>query len=416
MATSGRGAASGTISTSVVLITEFARPAAAFDQTGKISIVEQRDAWRITDRLNAEHGKGDPFAAAVRATRMSMIITDPRLPDNPITFANDAFLQMTGYSREEVMGTNCRFLQGVDTDPDEVARIRAAVGNREDISVDILNYRKDGTSFWNALYISPVINEDGELLFYFASQIDVTDRKMNEFQVNADKDRFERAVAERTRELERSNRELAEALDVRTTLLHEVDHRVKNNMQIIASLIGMQLRTIPDEGIKASLRTTLSRVEAMSTVHRRFYQSGEVSRFDISEFIRDLVSDLVTATGRQDIEAELDLEPIDVPAEKAASLALMVNEVLTNAIKHGFTRDRPGMIRVMVKRDVDACRITIADDGCGMVAAIPGQPTYGRKLVERLGRQLQARTVWADAAPGTRVDITMPVEQRMRGT
>ncbi|KQT19749.1 histidine kinase [Methylobacterium sp. Leaf399] len=378
--------------------------------------MEQRDAWRITDRLNAEHGKGDPFAAAVRATRMAMIITDPRLPDNPITFANDAFLQMTGYSREEVMGRNCRFLQGPDTDRAEVARIREAIERREDVSVDILNYRQDGSTFWNALYISPVINEDGELQFYFASQLDVTDRKMNEFQVSADKDRFERAVAERTRELELSNRDLAAALELRTTLLHEVDHRVKNNMQIIASLISMQLRTIPDEGIRASLTTTLSRVEAMSTVHRRFYQSGDVSRFDVSEFVRDLVSDLVIATGRQDIRTDLDLEAIDVPADKAAPLALMVNEVLTNAIKHGFPQERGGTIRTVVRRDGTTCRITIVDDGHGMSEDGKTRPSYGRKLVERLGRQLQARTTWADANPGTRVEIAMPIEQRRRGS
>ena len=377
--------------------------------------MEQRDAWRITDRLNTEHGKGDPFAAAVRATRMSMIITDPRLPDNPITFANDAFLDMTGYSRDEVMGRNCRFLQGPDTELAEVARIRTAVEARLDISVDILNYRKDGSSFWNALYMSPVINEEGELLFFFASQLDVTDRKMNEFQISADKDRFERAVAERTKDLERSNQELAAALELRTTLLHEVDHRVKNNMQIIASLIGMQLRTIPDEAIRASLMTTLSRVEAMSTVHRRFYQSGDVSRFDISEFVRDLVSDLVVATGRRDIKADLDLESIDIPAEKAAPLALMVNEVVTNAIKHGFAEERGGTIRAMIRRDGTTCRITVVDDGRGMPADGTRLPSYGRKLVERLGRQLQAKAVWADASPGTRVDITLPIEQRMRG-
>lgn len=134
------------------------------------------DDWHLTDRLNAEQGKGDPFAAAVRATRMAMIITNPRLPDNPIVFVNDAFLRLTGYERDEIMGANCRFLQGPNTDRDSVRQVREAIEEQHDITIELLNYRKDGTPFWNALYLSPVVNETGDLLFYFASQMDVTDR------------------------------------------------------------------------------------------------------------------------------------------------------------------------------------------------------------------------------------------------
>ena len=118
--------------------------------------VDERDDWHLTEALHHEHGRGDPFAAAVRATRMPMIITNPSLPDNPIVFANDAFQRLTGYDRDELMGRNCRFLQGSQTDQDTIRRLREAVENGTDISVDILNYRKDGTSFWNALYLSPV--------------------------------------------------------------------------------------------------------------------------------------------------------------------------------------------------------------------------------------------------------------------
>jgi PAS domain S-box-containing protein len=155
---------------------------------------ESPDAWHMTDDLHAEQGKGDPFAAAIRATRMSMIITDPRKPDNPIVFANDSFLRLTGYAREEVIGRNCRFLQGPDTDADAVAEVRDAVAGCRDISIDLLNYRKDGSTFWNALYLSPVSNAKGELLFFFASQLDVSDRKRSEQRTAADKQRFEEAV------------------------------------------------------------------------------------------------------------------------------------------------------------------------------------------------------------------------------
>jgi PAS domain S-box-containing protein len=121
--------------------------------------------------------RDDIFFAAMQTTRMPMLVTDPYQPDNPIVFANNAFLTMTGYTPQELMGRNCRFLQGPLTDRLSVASIREAIEDRRDISVEILNYRKDGSTFWNALFISPVFNERQELVYFFASQLDVSRRK-----------------------------------------------------------------------------------------------------------------------------------------------------------------------------------------------------------------------------------------------
>ncbi|WP_342068313.1 PAS domain-containing protein [Devosia lucknowensis] len=129
---------------------------------------------RIDSELHRISASNDPFASAVRATRMPMLITDPSKPDNPIVFMNDAFTKLTGYTRAEVMGQNCRFLQGPGTNREDVTRIRNAIARRESIEIDLLNYRKDGTSFWNRLLISPVFNEAGELSYFFASQFDVS--------------------------------------------------------------------------------------------------------------------------------------------------------------------------------------------------------------------------------------------------
>lgn len=363
------------------------------------------DDWHLTDDLHAEQGKGDPFAAAIRATRMSMLITDPRQPDNPIVFANGAFFRLTGYRREEVIGRNCRFLQGPDTDPLAIDIIRRAVDDVVDVSVDILNYRKDGSSFWNALFISPVSNEKGELQFFFASQLDVTDRKRIEHEVVAEKENFEQAVKERTAELEA-------ALETQRTLLHEIDHRVKNNLQMISSLILMHSRSIPDEGVRQSLRAMLSRIEALSTVHRRLYQSDEVTCFDVADFVRDLTGDLVAASGRN-LKADLDLNQVVVPAEKAAPLALMVNELVTNAIKHAY-KDRdaadPGTLGVNLRQSDGHFRIEVADDGVGMPVR-DGTGSFGLRLVNSLARQLGADIEWKDAGPGTRVVIRLPVGQ-----
>jgi PAS domain S-box-containing protein len=363
---------------------------------------EPVDAWRMTDSLHAEHGKGDPFAAAIRATRMPMLITDPRQFDNPIVFANDAFLRLTGYERGEVFGRNCRFLQGPDTDPQAIAQIRDAIATRSDIAVDILNYKRDGTPFWNALFVSPVSNEDGDLQFFFASQLDVTDRKQSEHALVADKDRFERAVRERTAELET-------ALEAQKMLVHEVDHRVKNNLQMISSLIVMQSRSIPDEGIRQSLASMLERIEAVSTVHRRLYQSDDVRSFDLSDFARDLVTDLIASSGRPDIRAEFAIEKIVIPAQWATPVALLVNELVTNAIKHAFDARANGaahVITVAIEDCADRYTIEIADNGKGMTAL--GGAGFGTRLARSLARQLDASIEWRDGSPGTRVIVSIP--------
>ncbi|PYE27004.1 PAS domain S-box-containing protein [Rhizobium sp. PP-CC-3A-592] len=155
----------------------------------------------------------DPFAAAVRSTRMPMIITDPSKPDNPIVFANDAFLRFTGYERDEVINTNCRFLQGPDTDRGDIQKVREAIANRHPIEIDVVNYKKNGEPFWNRLLISPVFNEMGELTYFFASQLDVTVERDLLVRLERDRDLLEGEVQKRTAELKRNETQLRFAME-----------------------------------------------------------------------------------------------------------------------------------------------------------------------------------------------------------
>lgn len=124
--------------------------------------------------------RGTVFFAALQMTRMPMILTDPRQADNPIVFSNRAFLDLTGYQESEIIGRNCRFLQGAETDRMAVREMRDAVERREAVSLEVLNYRRDGTPFWNAVFVAPVYDDDGTLIYFFASQLDVTRRRASE--------------------------------------------------------------------------------------------------------------------------------------------------------------------------------------------------------------------------------------------
>ncbi|WP_207455969.1 histidine kinase famiy protein [Azospirillum sp. SYSU D00513] len=159
------------------------RPAAgehegmSFSPQGELGLRHWQESYITRPGLD---DRGNVFFAAVEMTRMPMTVTDPNQPDNPIVFANRAFLDLTLFDEKEVLGRNCRFLQGAETDPDTVAEVRAAVRQERAIAVEILNYKKDGTPFWNALFIGPIFDQDGRILYFFASQMDVTRRRVSE--------------------------------------------------------------------------------------------------------------------------------------------------------------------------------------------------------------------------------------------
>jgi len=118
-------------------------------------------------------GHGDVTKAALltkEEREQSVVITNPALPDNPIIFVSDEFEAQTGYSPDEILGRNCRFLQGPETDPQAVEAIREAVKSESPITVDMLNYKKDGTKFWNRLRIRPLYGDDGKVMFYAGAQ------------------------------------------------------------------------------------------------------------------------------------------------------------------------------------------------------------------------------------------------------
>ncbi|WP_308458064.1 PAS domain-containing protein [Sphingomonas sp. NBWT7] len=172
-----------------------------------------KEEARIIRELTRAGNGPDPFSSAVRATRMPMIITDPRKPDNPIVFANAAFAKLTGYYRGDILGRNCRFLQGPDTDQADVAQVRAAIAARTPIELELLNYKKDGTRFWNRLLVSPVFADDGELTYFFASQFDVTLERERLARLQSDRDELEAQIAKRNVALEASEQRLRFALE-----------------------------------------------------------------------------------------------------------------------------------------------------------------------------------------------------------
>jgi PAS domain S-box-containing protein len=233
----------------------------------------------------------DPFAAAVRATRMPMLITDPSKPDNPIVFANDAFSRFTGYTRDEIIGTNCRFLQGEETNRDDIRKIRSAIDQRVPIEIDVVNYKKNGEKFWNRLLISPVFDDGGKLTYFFASQLDVTLERDRVARLERDRDLLEAEVQKRTAELKRNETQLRFAMEaghlgywtmnLTTMELNASDH-CKANFGYAPdedlTLEKLLDAVLPEDqaGVREAFRGAVERHEEYDVEHRCRWPDGQI--------------------------------------------------------------------------------------------------------------------------------------------
>jgi PAS domain S-box-containing protein len=133
-------------------------------------------------------GHGDIAKAdllTVEEREKSVVISDPSRPDNPMIYVSEEFETQTGYPPEEALGRNCRFLQGPETDPKAVQAIRDALATRTEITIDILNYRKDGTRFWNRLRIRPLFDDKGRLLYFAGAQNPIPAEEARPYAIEA---------------------------------------------------------------------------------------------------------------------------------------------------------------------------------------------------------------------------------------
>ena len=263
-----------------------------------------------------EH-REDIFFAAVETTRMPMVVTDPNAPDNPIIFANQAFLLMTGYPSAEILGRNCRFLQGPETDRAAIDAVRDAVAAREEVSTEILNYKKDGTTFWNALFIAPVFDKQGKLIYFFASQLDVSRRRDAEDALGQ-----------------------AQKMEALGQLTGGISHDFNNLLQVMLGhidILDRRLRADPVDPrvIATASRSIRSAVEKAATLTQQLLAFARKQRLEgrLTNLNRlsDNLADLAARTLGGDIRMEMDLAPdlhncrIDPTQFEVALLNILIN-------------------------------------------------------------------------------------------
>jgi PAS domain S-box-containing protein len=176
---------------------------------------------------NIDHADIRLFAAAVQASSNGVVITDNLQPDQPIIYCNEAFEKLTGYSREEIIGHNCRFLQSGDREQQSRTAIRSAIDKGEHCQIEIRNYKKSGEMIWNELMISPVINDENVVTHYIGIQNDITRRKVAESALAKEKEYLEERVVERTHDLQESEAYMASIIETIRESLVVIDEHMK---------------------------------------------------------------------------------------------------------------------------------------------------------------------------------------------
>lgn len=328
-----------------------------------------------------DSGKGEIFQQAIRHIRLPLCLSDPTRPDNPIVYANDAFCTMTGYDMEEVVGRNCRFLQGPGTTRESIDRIREILAGEELATVELVNYRKDGTAFVNALQLGPIAGPDGRVAFYFGSQLDVSAQRRQE----------------------------QEAADLRS---RELLHRLRNIVNVMAVVIKMTSR---EHGVSEAFRDAITgRLIALSHAHFDTFGEGETQR---SVDLRRLADTILHAYAPLR-EAQVTLSGPDVVVAdgQVTPITLILHELSTNAIKYGALSVAGGQVDLAWTEEDGRLGIVWRESGGpvveppsreggseimrSLIAASGGEIGFDWRpegLVARIGLPTRARCVGDDA-------------------
>ena len=315
------------------------------------------------------------FEQAMAQTRMAICLTDPNQHDNPIVFANRAFRELTGYDEDEIVGRNCRFLQGKRTDREQVQAMREAIESEEVAIVELLNYRKDGSSFWNALHLGPIYDDAGELIYFFGSQWDVTDVKSA------------RAGEEHARVLAR-----------------ELSHRMKNMFSVISGIVTVSGRMHEIEGEAAEIN---SRTQALGRAYETTLDDAASGSIELGPAIRAILEPY-RASG---MAISIEGNGARVPFGSVSVIGLVLHEFAANAEQHGAWSSPEGRVTVDwgIVDGGEKARLEWRESGGPTVDEARISPGVGTAIMDRIVRSATGKIerVWKPDGLEAVVEVTI---------
>lgn len=202
-----------------------------------------------------------------------------------------------------------------------------------------------------------------------------------------------------------------EALERHTARQREAEHRVKNTLQLISSIVMLQGRRAGDEGARQALRAVQQRVAAVSVAHRHVSWTEEAEQVELSSLIREIVGDLASSAGREGVEIDLDLESVTIPGRHGAPMALLVSEAVGNALRHAYPNGRNGRIRVSLRSTPGGFDLEVADDGVGLDGGA-AKTGFGLTVAQLMCQQVKGRMETGGGQPGVRIAVSVPMDSQ----
>ena len=294
--------------------------------------------------------EGGPFVVAAQETRMPMVFMDAKEPGNPIIFANDSFLLLTGYERDEVLGRSFNFLLAQGTDPKALALIQAAFDGRDDHNSEVRGRRKDKSEYWAALFISPVKDGNGDIVQHFASFIDLTRHKDEQAQSRM--------------------------------LIEELNHRVKNTLATVQSIVAQALRHAAEpEVIRESIESRLFALTRSHDLLTREHWEGA----GLHDVVDAAMEPFGVANGRSE-RFKVTGENVRFPPKAALALGIAFHELATNAVKYGAFSGETGCILIAwtIEPEPAGNRLILTwREENGPPVKPPTRKGFGSRVIER---------------------------------
>lgn len=318
-----------------------------------------------------------PFVVATETTRMAMVFTDAKAPDHPIIFANDSFLKLTGYQRDDVLGLTFDALMAGGLDSETLAQVKTAFESAPDTDPEIHYHRKDGSEFWASVFISPVRDKGGDIVQHFVSIVDLTRFRLEQTQSRM--------------------------------LIDELNHRVKNTLSTVQSIASQALRNSTDpEKIRDAIE---SRLFALSRSHDLLTREDWAGA-GLHDLINEALEPFGVTGGRA---ARLTVTGDNIRMSPKATLALGIafHELATNAAKYGAFSNDTGSIQIAwaVEPSPEGDRLVLRwQEKDGPSVEPPSRRGFGLQVIERgLAHELEG-TVQLDYPPeGVSCTINIPV-------